>query len=207
MYKVFYKDRTVFFIENDQNKIKQDNSITHSFKNKKQLKKTLSLFLDNPELKSLIITHKEVEFAFKEFAKLYKLIEAAGGLVKNNNNNILVIFRHGKWDLPKGKLEKNEHSETSAKREVEEECGIGSLEILNLLEISYHTYKLNGEDILKRTYWYEMFHSGNQEPKPQIEEDITEAKWIKSNEIHAILSNTFPSIVEVFNKAGIVTNK
>ena len=204
MYKVFYKDRTVFFVENDHNCIANGDTKIHYFKNKKQLKTVLNIFLNNPELTSLYIVYRDIDHAFKKYTKLYKLIEAAGGLVKADNDKILVIHRRGKWDLPKGKLEKNELPEIGAIREVEEECGIGNLEILNLLEVTYHTYILNGKDILKRTFWYEMLHKGNQEPKPQIEEDITEAKWIKTDNLDEIINNTYPSIIEVFKKGDVL---
>ncbi len=204
MYKVFYKDRTVFFAENDHNCVENNSTKIHYFKNKKQLKTALNIFLNNSELNSLYIVYKDIDHAFKKFTKLYKLIEAAGGLVKGDNDTILVIYRRGKWDLPKGKLEKNELPEIGATREVEEECGIGNLEILKLLEITYHTYILNGKDILKRTFWYKMLHKGSQEPKPQIEEDITEAKWIKTDNLDEIINNTFPSIIEVLKKGKVI---
>lgn len=204
MYKVFYKDRTVFFIENDHNCVENNRTKIHYFKNKKQLKTALNIFLNNSELNNLYVVYRDIDHAFKKFAKLYKLIEAAGGLVKADNDTILVIYRRGKWDLPKGKLEKNELPEIGAIREVEEECGIGNLEILKLLEITYHTYTLNGKDILKRTFWYEMLHKGSQDPKPQIEEDITEAKWIKTDNLDEIINNTFPSIIEVLKKGEVI---
>ena len=204
MYKVFYKDRAVFFVENDHNCVENNSTKIHYFKNKKQLKTALNIFLNNPELNSLYIVYRDIDHAFKKFTKLYTLIEAAGGLIKADNDNILVIHRRGKWDLPKGKLEKHELPEIGAIREVEEECGIGNLEILKLLEITYHTYILKGKDILKRTYWYEMLHKGNQETKPQMEEDITEAKWIKTDNLDEIINNTFPSIIEVLKKGEVI---
>ncbi|MCK5170601.1 MAG: NUDIX domain-containing protein [Bacteroidales bacterium] len=204
MYKVFYKDRTVFFVENDHNCKENGDTKIHYFKNKKQLKTALNIFLNNYELASLYIVYRDIDHAFKKYTKLYKLIEAAGGLVKADNDKILVIHRRGKWDLPKGKLEKNELPEIGAIREVEEECGIKNLEIINLLEITYHTYILNGKDILKRTFWYEMTHKGNQEPKPQTEEEITEAKWIKTDNLDEVINNTFSSIIEVLKKGKVI---
>jgi 8-oxo-dGTP pyrophosphatase MutT (NUDIX family) len=125
-------------------------------------------------------------------------------LVKSNDNKVLVIFRRGKWDLPKGKLEKGETIEFGAMREVEEECGITDLEIQKLIEITYHTYKIGDQDILKKTYWFEMIHKRSLKPKPQTEEEITEARWIDVNEITEISNNTFPSIIEVFKKGEIL---
>lgn len=203
MYKVFYNDRTVFFIDNDK-KINNPNSDNiHYFKNKKQLKLKINSFQNNPDLKELFVIHKDIDFVFRKFTKLYKVIEASGGLVKSAKNDILVIFRRGKWDLPKGKIEKRESPKVAAIREVEEECGIGNLEIVKLIDTTYHTYKLKDKNILKRTYWYEMLHKEKQVPSPQTEEEITEACWIKSKELDKVLKNTFPSIKEVLKKANV----
>lgn len=204
MYKVFYNQRTVFFTENNISYIDQDDSDVHFFENKELLNEELNIFLNNPRLNKLYVIHEDVDFAFAEFTKLYQIIEAAGGLVKNAKSEILVIYRRNIWDLPKGKIEENELPDIAAIREVEEECGISDLEILNLLNISYHTYKINGENILKRTYWYEMVYTGIQIPKPQIEEEITEAKWVKTNNLQEIINNTFPSIIEVLEKGGVI---
>ena len=63
--------------------------------------------------------------AFKQkIISLYSLIEASGGVVLNEENKLLWIYRLGKWDLPKGKLEKNESFKVAAIREVEEECNV-----------------------------------------------------------------------------------
>ena len=66
---------------------------------------------------------------WESFCANYMLIEAAGGLVYNAKDQLLMIFRNGKWDLPKGKLEVGENIEQCAMREVEEECGISGLTI------------------------------------------------------------------------------
>lgn len=204
MYKVFYNQRTVFFTEKNISYINQDDSDVHFFKNKELLNEGLNIFLNNPLLNKLYIIHSDVDFAFKEFTTLYQIIEAAGGLVKNTKSEILVIYRRNVWDLPKGKIEENELPNIAAIREVEEECGISELEILDLLDITYHTYKLNGKNILKRTYWYEMVSNGDENPKPQIEEEITEVKWLKTNNLQEIINNTFPSIIEVLKKGKII---
>ena len=204
MYKVFYNDRAVFFIDNVLNYIEQDNNKIHYYNNKKQLRKAINIFLKDEQLKSLYIVHKDIDLVFNKFTRLYELIEAAGGLVKNNDQKILIIFRRGKWDLPKGKLKKGELPEIGAIREVKEECGIQDLEIKKLVEITYHTYKVLDKDILKKTYWYQMIYNGNQNPTPQIEEEITEVKWIKDDQMFEITDNTFPSIIDVFKKDGLI---
>ncbi len=203
MYKVFYKDRTVFFTQNEQSF--HDNSEVGIlyFKNRKHLKLALAEFTDNKEIKNLYVIADNPKCAFGKFMELYKLIEAAGGLVLCNSK-ALFIFRRGKWDLPKGKLEKGESPETGAIREVEEECGLSNLTIQKLLDTTYHTYTLHGKDILKRTYWFEMTHDGLQKPIPQTEEEITEATWIEPNDYEKITRNTFPSIIQVLQKGNLI---
>ena len=56
------------------------------------------------------------------------LVQAAGGLVRNNKGKMLFIFRKNKWDLPKGKVDKGETLENGAMREVEEETGVKKLQ-------------------------------------------------------------------------------
>lgn len=141
------------------------------------------------------------EKEWKLFCAKHLLIEAAGGLVRNSKGETLFIFRNGKWDLPKGKIETGEDTREAAMREVEEECGIGGLKIIRPLSETYHTYELKGRQVLKRTSWFEM-HSNDQKMKPQLEEGITEVKWIPEKETSGVLSNTYPSIIEVIQSAN-----
>lgn len=132
---------------------------------------------------------------WKKFKKHFEFIEAAGGVVFNENKELLAIFRLGKWDLPKGKMEKGESREESAVREVEEECGISGLKIVRELTPIYHVYNMKGKRCLKVTYWYEMITNFKGVLKPQLEEDITEVKWISDK--NEILKNTYASIAEL----------
>lgn len=205
MYKVFYNDRTVFFMPGDHGiEDKPDNQI-HFFKTKKLLKKIIQDFQENQSIKELYIIYADVELVFKKFKKLHKFIEAAGGLVKNQTGDLLVIHRRGKWDLPKGKMEKRETPEITAIREVKEECGLSNLTIMHPINKTYHTYKLGEKDILKKTYWFEMNFTGTQKPVPQTEEEITEVKWIKESDLYEVIQNTFPSIIDVLKDSQHLT--
>ena len=135
---------------------------------------------------------------WESFCAAYKLIKAAGGLVYNNKNQLLMIFRNGKWDLPKGKLEVGENIEQCAIREVGEECGISELLITQQLQETYHTYEIKGQKILKRTYWFKMLSTYKGNLVPQNEEGITEVVWVDEEDIAEKLENSFGNIVELF---------
>lgn len=138
-----------------------------------------------------------IEECFKEIIQQVNIIKAAGGLVKNGDGNYLFIHRLGKWDLPKGKVEENEKMKEAAVREVEEECGIKINFLGPKLVSSYHTYIMRGKLVIKQTNWYEM--GVNKVPKliPQLEEDITDARWIAKNDLDAIKENTYPLIADL----------
>ena len=131
------------------------------------------------------------------FCSNYILIEAAGGLVYNNENQLLMIFRNEKWDLPKGKLEHNEDIKECAIREVEEECGISGLVIKSELKPTYHTYEIKGKKILKRTYWFAMHTDFKGSLVPQTEEGITEVVWVDKEQIAEKLNNSFGNIKDL----------
>ena len=134
---------------------------------------------------------------WEEFCSNYNLIEAAGGLVYNRENELLMIFRNGKWDLPKGKKEEDEEIENCAIREVEEECGVSGLEITGKLTDTYHIYKHNGSKVLKRTYWFKMTTNFDGVLIPQTKEGITKVAWVKQQEIPEKLQNSYGNINEL----------
>ena len=127
-------------------------------------------------------------------------IIAGGGIVANEENKILFQFRRGKWDLPKGKLEDGEKIEDCALREVEEETGLQNIHLGKLVGVTTHYYNENGRDIEKETHWFTMTISGEQQLVPQLEEDITELRWVAQDEMTDYLSNTFPNIEEIIKK-------
>lgn len=138
---------------------------------------------------------------FGEFAAQFVPVEAGGGLVVSARDEVLMIFRNGRWDLPKGKLEPCEQIAECAVREVEEECGITGLKLGKMLTRTYHLYELHGKWMLKRTTWYAMRHDGDGELVPQGEEGITDIRWIAPDNLRSYVENTYPTIREVFAAA------
>jgi 8-oxo-dGTP pyrophosphatase MutT (NUDIX family) len=153
----------------------------------------------NPKSLFYIISKKPKD-VFNSIKSKLKVIEAAGGLVINEDEKYLFIKRNGKWDLPKGKLEVNEKKKDAAVREVEEECGIKVKKLDKKLLKTYHIYELKGRVVLKISHWYAMHAKGNQKLKPQIEEGITEVKWFAKQDWRIVRANTYPNIIDVINQ-------
>ena len=153
-------------------------------------------FLENTALDSVNIYGEKIEEIWEKFKSLFREIEASGGIVYNQKNEILFIHRIGKWDLPKGKLEKGESIEENAVREVEEETGLKDLILDQFINQTYHVYtERNGEKILKKTNWFKMFYNGNEIPIPQVEEGIKEVSWKNKTAIkNDVLPKTFQNI-------------
>lgn len=155
--------------------------------------------LENTSTPEINIYGENAQEIWKEFGSMMKMIEAAGGIVINKDDKILFIYRLGKWDLPKGKLEPNEKLDEAALREVEEETGLKELVLENFVNTTFHIYKekKDGKEIriLKATHWFKMKYIGNETPKPQIEEGITKVDWIAVNHIkNEVFPNTFNNI-------------
>ena len=132
-------------------------------------------------------------------------IIAAGGLVLNEANELLLIFRRGFWDLPKGKLDPNESIAECAVREVTEETGVNNIHLGNLITITTHEYfdTYMKSDVKKETHWYYMKVDGKPNLIPQTTEDITAIEWTKKQDLAQRLSNTYATIIEVITKAGL----
>ena len=149
-----------------------------------------------------ILLHTDLEKLKKSFFKKFTLIRAAGGLVVDDDKKLLFIFRRGKWDLPKGKLDPGESPEICAEREVKEETGLKSATVKRHLLTTYHTYEESGKQLLKETEWY-LMHSPNQHSlEPQTNEQITEAVWVPKKDIRKYTSNTYFLIKDVLKCAG-----
>jgi 8-oxo-dGTP pyrophosphatase MutT (NUDIX family) len=149
--------------------------------------------------KAVHVRCQDVDLSWKNFEEQFMPVAAAGGVVINDRNEVLFIYRLDKWDLPKGKIEEGEAQDTAALREVEEECSIMPLELGALLMSTYHTYILHNQPILKSTAWYVMRYNGSTTPQPQLEEGITDVRWIASDKWDLVRSNTYPSVVDVLD--------
>lgn len=201
MYKVFINEKKIILSAYPQNetdkKLKYESPTT--------LEIAVDL-LENTSCLSLNVFGDDLEKVWSDFKSLFKIVKGAGGIVSNKEGKILFIFRMKKWDLPKGKMEKGETPEETSVREVEEETQINNLKLGDFVNSTYHVYtERNGQKILKKVYWYKMFYTDNVLPKPQIEEGITEVKWMDTEEIvDTVLPNTFKNIKLILQDAGVI---
>jgi len=196
MYKVFIENRPVIICE--KNTIKLDSIILFSEKVTSFEKDIFPLFKKSEPKIPIILIAKDAHLEFERLFEGYKRVIAAGGIVQKFDK-FLFIKRYGKWDIPKGKLNKKEDPEIGAIREIEEECGISNPTIKQFICCTYHTYRFKDKPLLKLTYWYGMNYDGNEELIPQTEEGITKVKWFTKNKIEKVRRNTFLSILEVID--------
>lgn len=199
MYKVFIDKRTLKIVQTSKANWKQE-PVDVTF----QPGLTwgdLAKWLDESRLDEVRVGSEDApEETIKKLFKQFKWVEAAGGIVKKDSG-VLFIYRHDKWDLPKGKIEKGECPEEAAVREVEEECGIRNPVIVCHLTDTFHTYSVYGPDTIKKTYWFGMNYAGEEQLVPQAEEGITTVQWVAWDDLEKIKQNTFSSIPEVLDAA------
>ncbi|PID69026.1 MAG: NUDIX hydrolase [Flavobacteriales bacterium] len=144
---------------------------------------------------------------YELFKKKFKIIEAAGGKVRNPHNDILFIYRLGRWDLPKGKIDSGETPEIAAIREVEEETGITGIEIISALKTTFHIYKYKSDFVLKVTHWFDMKSRYSGQLIPETKENIIKAVWLSDTEMDKVLINTYPNIKLLFCRCEGVVRK
>lgn len=182
MYKIYINDTPLILQEASSDEILPLGDERHLVTRYSGAAKTLFSYADLLEkphrFEAVYIYSSNYDQLVADFFGNYKLIEAAGGVVLDENGKILVIFRRNSWDLPKGKIDEGETPEQAAIREVEEETGLTSLTLQEPITQTYHTYRdQKNRRILKRTYWYKMT-THRQPLVPQTEEDIEIAEWV-----------------------------
>ena len=135
--------------------------------------------------------------AWQAFRADHEFVAAAGGVVVDELGRLLAIKRLGKWDLPKGKVEKREEIEDAAVREVEEECGLEQVVLIKPVTSTWHTYERKKKHYLKRTDWFLMRASSKERLTPQFDEDIEEVRWLDERGVRMMEKDTYPSLLPV----------
>jgi len=192
--RIYYNEQCIFLYE-DANAVIAVEQISNAWvprKGTESIEQLFKKFIET-DFKNMVLEYHTIKL-LDEFKTRFKLIKAGGGVVWNDQGELLMIHRLGKWDLPKGKIEVAEDVSVGAVREVEEETGLQDIALKELVKNTYHIYNLNGVWILKQTAWYEM-HAKKQNLVPQAEEDISEAVWVAKAEVEERLENSYPNII------------
>lgn len=193
MYKVFVNDSPIILTTSQKNENNFPTLVLEdcSFED-------LFYELQENRLNGVNLYTPDLEIGWAVFNCFFVKISAAGGLVLNNAEEVLFIFRNGKWDLPKGKIEVNETIEMAAIREVEEECGIQNIKLIKPLITTYHLYFYK-QIILKETFWFLMSSDDNNTLTPQLEEGITKVSFKNNEQASIALQNSYKNILLVYD--------
>lgn len=197
MYKVFINNKRLILANNKEIIdygdaavvcLKKPETVNAAFRNHLLKSDNLDFIVLSPDESGLI----------KTFESNYEVRIAAGGWVWNEKDELLMIYRNGYWDIPKGHLEKGEEINECAIREVKEETGISQLSIKNEIGVSRHIYEHKNKMILKITYWFYMTTNSIENMIPQTEEGIEEVKWIPANSVDNYMGKSWSSLQEFY---------
>lgn len=202
MYKVFVNDIPLFLGTPDTigalGLLPDKTAIAAPYIGKRKvLKWYVDLLEKTPTMRACALYADNAESMWDDFRSCFHHLQAAGGYVLNTEEQLLVMHRRGRWDMPKGKMDAGETPDQTAVREVQEETGLQHLTLGPFLMHTWHTYRdRNGDRMLKQTHWYKMTTPDTQ-LIPQVEEDIEQLVWVNPTTWLAEKPNVFASIRDV----------
>ncbi|MBV2196550.1 MAG: NUDIX domain-containing protein [Flavobacterium sp.] len=199
MYKVFVNDKPLFLT----NQVQKETDFKLFLLESVDIKKLIVKIFQN-KIQKAFLYHPDEKLIMKTLRAKLPVEKAGGGLVYNKDGDVLFIFRNGKWDLPKGGMEKTETIEETAIREVEEETGVTGLAITEKLQRTYHIFKRNGRYKLKITQWFEMRTKYEGIPQGQADEGIERVEWVNPKNIKFLLENSYENIKLLFEAEKVV---
>jgi 8-oxo-dGTP pyrophosphatase MutT (NUDIX family) len=193
MYKVFVNDKPLFLT----NEIQKETDFQLFLLDSVDIEQLITKMYTN-KISKAYLYHPDEKLILKKLKEKIPVCKAGGGLVYNKKGDVLFIYRNGKWDLPKGGIEKDEEIEFTALREVEEETGVRNLVLCDKLIKTYHIFKRNGKYKLKITHWFEMTTNYEGELFPQTVEGIEKVAWLNPNQVVTALKDSYENIKLLF---------
>ncbi len=204
MYKIYVNETPVFLTDKENAEMFAQKKGNHLVARYAGQRKILLSYVDmlekNRSFDSVVLYSDDVEQLYRDFTSYFLVVEAAGGLVFNEEGALLMIFRKGHWDLPKGKMDEGETIEEAAVREVEEETGVGQIQLKGFFQKTYHFYReKDNKRAIKLSHWY-LMKAPKQPLTPQIEEDIQEAIWIKIDDFLAQDVPVYKNVLDLLHQ-------
>ena len=199
MYKVFVNDKPLFLT----NEIAKETDFQLFLLESIDIEQLIIKMFQN-KIQKASLYYPDEKAILKKLKEKISVCKAGGGLVFNKKGDVLFILRNGKWDLPKGGIERGEEIEDTAMREVEEETGVDKLAITRKLQKTYHIFKRNGKYKLKVTHWFEMQTTFDGIPFPQANEGIEKAVWLNPEQIKEALKNSYENIKLLFEEEKLL---
>ena len=199
MYKVFVNDKPLFLT----NEIAKETDFQLFLLESIDIEQLIIKIYQNKVQKAYLFYPDEKEM-LKKFKEKIPVCKAGGGFVFNKKREMLFIFRNGKWDLPKGGIEKGEEIQDTAVREVQEETGVNNLVITKKLQKTYHVFKRNGKYKLKITHWFEMETDFEGATTPQADEGIDKAVWLNPEQVKEAMKNSYENIKLLFEEESFM---
>lgn len=199
MYKVFVNDKPLFLT----NEIEKETDFQLFLLESIDIEQLIIKMFQN-KIQKASLYYPDEKAILKKMKEKIPVCKAGGGLVYNKKGEVLFIFRNGKWDLPKGGIEKGEEIAYTALREVEEETGVNKLSITRKLQKTYHVFRRNGKYKLKVTHWFEMQTDFDGITIPQAKEGIEKAAWLNPEQIREALKNSFENIKLLFEEEKLL---
>lgn len=160
--------------------------------------KTMIYEMEQPNIYHGVFIYKDVAQLLSAFKQQFRVVLAGGGFIYNKKEEALLIFRKGKWDMPKGKLDEGEVLQQCAVREVKEETGLSNVQLVKPLCITYHTYR-EEDAILKESHWY-LMTAAKETLTPQTEEHIERCDWVPFHLLNNYFHNMHASVKDVVNR-------
>ena len=204
MYKIYINEKPLILTDSisvlDSWYTEKKTIVVQYLNKTKQLLQYVDMLSKSNKVDRVIIHHPKKKVLRDDFFSLVNIVVAGGGLVFNEDKKLLAIFRRGNWDLPKGKIEKDEGKRLGAMREVMEETGVENVSIVKKIGKTYHLFNnKKSKRALKLTHWYEMKTSHSSKLIPQLEEDIEKAEWVDPNKFIKNYSPMFNNISDIID--------
>lgn len=205
MYKVFSNGRKISFTNQVIENLNKSNGFFYRYVDKEELNRIIDFFETVYSIKDLFLIHDDPETLFNDFLSLFDITKSVGGLITNDYDEVLLVKRWHKWDLPKAEFDESKDIAKNIIDSLNAECGLYNLRIEEILDSTYYMFNLNNERILKKVSWCKIHQTGPDINSSDENSDF-KTKWVSIKDLHEYLPNAFDQVAEVINSSGILNS-